>query len=157
KYTAISSPGHPRPLASLDQTPPAAVSSSLHVREAGTADAPKIAEAHVDSIRTLGILHYDEDVVEAWSAGGNLQESRYIRAMERGEVFFIALDPAGHVLGFSTHDPTIRGQHRTAVYVRGSAARQGVGTALFRTAEAHALAAGAREIRVDAALSAVEF
>jgi putative acetyltransferase len=48
-------------------------------------------------------------------------------------------------------------QHRTAVCVRGSAPRCGVGSALFRLAEAQVLAAGARSLHVDASLAAVDF
>lgn len=60
------------------------------------------------------------------------------------------------VLGFSSH--RIDGdEHGTAVYVRGKAARQGVGSALFRVAEAAAVATGATSINIDASLAAVEF
>ena len=79
--------------------------------------------------------------------------------MNRGEVFYIAIGeiegrPA--VLGFASHrvDGT---RHGTAVYIRGSARRRGVGSALFRLAEAHAIAAGASCIDVDASLAAVAF
>ncbi|MDA1092562.1 MAG: GNAT family N-acetyltransferase [Acidobacteria bacterium] len=76
-----------------------------------------------------------------------------------GEVFHIAVgtvDDMPGVLGFASHriDGT---QHRTAVYVRGAAARRGVGSALFRSAEAEAIAAGASTIHVAASLAAVEF
>jgi ribosomal protein S18 acetylase RimI-like enzyme len=88
--------------------------------------------------------------------------------MARGEVFFVAIGPeagdrrpgAGNrepeVLGFSSHriDGT---DHGTAVYVRGRAARLGIGSALFRAAEASAIAAGATSIDIDASLAAVEF
>jgi putative acetyltransferase len=79
--------------------------------------------------------------------------------MARGEVFFIAIDQRDgqpQVLGFSSHRVD-DGEHRTAVYVRGTAARAGVGSALFRMAEAAAIAAGATSIHVDASLTAVEF
>lgn len=48
-------------------------------------------------------------------------------------------------------------QHGTSVYVRGVAARQGIGSALFRLAEARAIARGAASVRVEASLAAVEF
>jgi GNAT superfamily N-acetyltransferase len=79
--------------------------------------------------------------------------------MARGEVFFIAVargEVRPQVLGFSSHHVD-DGEHRTAVYVRGAAARHGVGSALFRTAEAAAVTAGASSIRVDASYAAVEF
>jgi putative acetyltransferase len=83
----------------------------------------------------------------------------YVRAMTRGEVFYIAIggpDDNPQVLGFSSH-ASDGGEHRTAVYVRGAAARRGIGTALFRAAEAGAVGAGATRVNVDASLAAVEF
>jgi ribosomal protein S18 acetylase RimI-like enzyme len=60
------------------------------------------------------------------------------------------------VLGFSSH--RIDGnEHGTAVYVREDAARRGIGSALFRAAEASAVAAGATRIDIDASRAAVEF
>ena len=97
------------------------------------------------------------DVVEAWGAG--LTPELYISAMESGEVFFIAtghIDGQPEVLGFSTHrvDDRIDG---TSVYVRGSAARRGIGTTLLRLAEAHAIARGASSIHIQASLAGVAF
>ena len=76
-----------------------------------------------------------------------------------GENFFIAvgeLDGERIVLGFSSHrvDDAV---HGISVYVRGQAARRGIGSALLRTAEADAIAAGATKIRIDASFAAVEF
>ena len=44
-----------------------------------------------------------------------------------------------------------------AVYVRGRAARFGIGSALLRSAEDSAMGAGASSIHIDASLAAVEF
>jgi len=79
--------------------------------------------------------------------------------MQNGELFFIAVREEAKsekVLGFSSYR-FVEGKHRTAVYVRGSAARIGVGKALFDSAEAAAKERGATEIHVDAALGAVKF
>ena len=43
------------------------------------------------------------------------------------------------------------------MYVRGRAARQGIGTALLRLAEQHARAHGATGIRIQASLAGVTF
>jgi GNAT superfamily N-acetyltransferase len=127
------------------------------IRRAGLSDVNEIAAAHADSIRSLGSHYYEPDVVGAWSDG--LEGPLYAQAMARGEVFFIAVDRLGEqsdVLGFSTHrvDDNV---HGTAVYVRGKAARRGVGSALLRAAEANARAAGAATIEIDASLAAVDF
>ena len=83
----------------------------------------------------------------------------YVNAMARGDAFYIAVGEPGEkpeVLGFSSHRSDGE-EHRTAVYVRGEAVRLGIGSALFRAAEAAAIGAGATSIHVDASLAAVEF
>lgn len=132
------------------------------VRQAAAEDADAIAEAHLDSIHSLGARAYSPDVVAIW--GAPRDGTRYRMAIAAGEVFFVACAAGGQmpetrseeILGFSSHH-VADGKHRTAVYVRGSAARTGVGTALFRAAEAAARLQGAIEIHVDSALLAVEF
>jgi ribosomal protein S18 acetylase RimI-like enzyme len=78
--------------------------------------------------------------------------------MEAGELFFVAVSgpDTARVLGFSSYR-VVDGKHRTAIYVRGEAARQGIGTALFQVAERAARERGAPEIHVDSSLAAVDF
>ena len=126
-------------------------------RSASTDDAEAIASAHIGSIRSIGPAFYSPDIVDAWAEG--LTPDVYVNAMNGGEAFFIAvgqLDGAPVVLGFSTHRVD-DAQDGASVYVRGSAARHGVGTALLRLAEEHALADGARSIQIQASLAGVEF
>jgi putative acetyltransferase len=124
------------------------------VRRAGPADVDKIAAAHLDSIRSIGPLYYDASVVNDWGAG--LNGDVYLKAMAGGEVFYVAVDGAGEVLGFSSHRVDDN-EHGVTVYVRGKAARRGIGSALLRAAEADAIAAGADSVYLDASLAAVEF
>ena len=129
----------------------------IQTRQAGPQDAPAIALAHLDSIRSIGPRFYPPELVEAWGAG--LTPDLYITAMESGEAFFIAtgrVDGQPAVLGFSTHRVDDE-QDGTSVYVRGSAARRGIGTTLLRLAEAHALAHGASSIHIQASLAGVAF
>jgi GNAT superfamily N-acetyltransferase len=129
----------------------------FEVRQATPADANDIAAAHADSIHSIGALFYSADVVDDWSA--RVTGDFYLRAMTGGGVFFIAVAPQSgttEVFGFSSHN-IVEGKHRTAVYVRGYASRRGIGSALFRMAEAAAVAAGASSIHVDASLSGVDF
>jgi ribosomal protein S18 acetylase RimI-like enzyme len=130
----------------------------FETRKAVPSDAEAIAVAHRDSIRAIGPRFYPPHVVEDWQDG--LTADVYVQAMERGEVFFIAtgeIDGRPTVLGFAS-DYVIEGsEHGTSVYVRGAAARRGIGSVLLRRAEAHAIAAGARSIRVEASLAGVEF
>jgi len=113
--------------------------------------------AHLDSIRSIGPAFYPPDVVEAWGLG--LTPDIYVNAMEGGEAFFIAtghIDGEPAVLGFSTHRID-DAQDSASVYVRGEAARRGIGTALLRLAEEHAVAQGATSVHIQASLAGVEF
>jgi putative acetyltransferase len=130
---------------------------NVDVRQAGLMDVQEIAAAHLDSIRSIGPLYYPAQIVNDWCARvtGNL----YVNAMAGGEKFFVAVDNLGglpEVYGFSSHRVD-GGEHGVAVYVRGRAARSGVGTALLRAAVDSAVAAGAASIHIDASLAAVEF
>ena len=126
------------------------------IRPAQMTDADAIAAAHRDSIQSIGPRYYDAAVVSAWASG--LSRQLYVRAMVRGEKFFVAVPAQGgrEILGFSSH--RVDGdEHGTSVYVRGNAARHGIGTALMHAAESSARAAGAAHIDIDASLSAVDF
>jgi putative acetyltransferase len=130
---------------------------NFEIRRAWLADVGEIAAAHLDSIRSIGPRYYEPATVDDW--GALIRSEVYVNAMARGEVFYIAVGCRGdrpEVLGFSSHRMD-GNEHGTAVYVRGNAARRGIGSALFRAAEAAAVAAGATSIDIDASLAAVEF
>ena len=130
----------------------------FETRRATESDADAIAEAHLDSIRSIGPQFYAANVVDDWSEG--LSADLYIEAMARGEVFFIAIgeiDGRTAVLGFASDYPIEGSQHGASAYVRGAVARRGIGTALMRLAEAHAIARGAASIRIEASLAGLEF
>jgi len=132
-------------------------SVEIQTRRANSQDAHAIALAHADSIRSIGPAFYPPDVVEAWGSG--LTPDVYVKAMEGGEAFFLAigtLDDQPAVLGFSTHRVD-DDQDGASVYVRGGAARRGIGTALLRLAEEHARAHGAKTIQIQASLAGVDF
>jgi len=127
------------------------------IRQAAPSDCNAILAAHLDSIQSIGPDFYSPEIVDAWSAG--LTPEVYVKAMEGGEVFFIALGPlngVSAVLGFATHRVD-DAQDGASVYVRGIASRCGIGTKLFRLAEAHARAHGAHAINIQASLAGVAF
>jgi ribosomal protein S18 acetylase RimI-like enzyme len=132
--------------------------TNFGTRRADPSDADGIVDAHRDSIRTIGPGFYPTNVVADWEEG--LTRDVYLKAMQRGEVFFIATTKAEGqtlVVGFAS-DYVIEGStHGASAYVRGSVARRGIGSALFRLAEAHALANGATCIQIEASLAGVEF
>jgi len=132
--------------------------TELETRPADPSDADEIALAHRDSIRSIGPMFYAPNVVDDWEEG--LTGDVYVKAMAGGEVFFIAtttVDGRPLVLGFASDYCIESSKHGTSVYVRGIAARQGIGSALLRQAEAHAVANGAETIQVEASLAGVEF
>src|SRR5688572_1553496 len=127
-------------------------------RRAGPSDAESIAIAHRDSIRSIGPRFYPDQVVDAWGEG--LTGDLYVKAMEGGEVFFIAVAEVGgasEVLGFASDYRREGAQHGTSVYVRGIAARRGIGSALLKLAEAEAISKGATSVHVEASLAGVQF
>jgi GNAT superfamily N-acetyltransferase len=129
----------------------------VQTRRATPSDAEAIAAAHLDSIRSIGPAFYPPETVETWASG--ITPQMYVRAMDEGEAFFIAtgrLHDQLVVLGFASHRVD-DAQHGVSVYVRGGASRHGLGTALFRLAESHALEHGATSIQIDATLAGVEF
>ena len=129
----------------------------FEIRRATYDDVDNMAAAHLDSIRSLGARYYPPEIVSAWAA--LVRPELYVNAMNGGEVFYIAVDTdsgAREVLGFSSH--RVDGdEHGVGVYVTGSAGRQGIGSALLRSAEASAAAAGAERLDIDASLAAVDF
>ena len=131
--------------------------SEVETRRANAGDAEAIASAHRDSIRSIGPAFYSLEVVETWASG--LTPDVYVNAMAGGEAFFIAtgeLDETPVVLGFATHRVD-DDQDGASVYVRGRAARRGIGTALLRMAEEHARTHGATSIHIQASLPGVAF
>jgi putative acetyltransferase len=132
--------------------------ANLETRRARPSDAEAIAVAHRDSIRSLGPGFYPPNVVDDWQEG--LTGDLYRKAMDAGEVFFVSvgtIDGEAAVLGFAS-DYRIEGsRHGTSVYVRGVAARRGIGSALLALAEAHAIANGATSVHIEASLAGVEF
>jgi putative acetyltransferase len=132
--------------------------ANVQFRRADPRDADAIALAHRDSIQSLGPARYPQDVVDDWQEG--LTGEIYRDAMRKGEVFFIAIadvDRSTLVLGFAS-DYVIQGStHGASAYVRGSAARRGIGSRLLAEAEEHATSQGATHVTVEASLTAVEF
>ena len=132
--------------------------TELAFRQAGPSDVDAIAEAHRDSIGSIGPAFYAAGDVEKWQEG--LTGQLYLDAMAGGEVFFIAtgqIDRTPLVLGFASDYRLGGTTHGTSVYVRSVAARQGIGTSLLRRAEDHAVAGGATRIEIEASLAGVEF
>jgi GNAT superfamily N-acetyltransferase len=88
--------------------------------------------------------------LRAWSS---LPALYHRWAMTAGGERYLVAERAGRVLGYAA----LRGDELTAVFVRPSAARRGVGAALVRRVEGLAVQGGAAALAVDAARPAVPF
>jgi GNAT superfamily N-acetyltransferase len=131
---------------------------AFDIRNAERSDVDEIAAAHRDSIQSIGPSYYPEEIVGYWQEA--IEGQLYLEAMDGGEVFFIAvgdIDGRRAVLGFASDYCIERQRHGTSVYVRGRSARQGIGSALFAKAEAHAIETGATSIEIEASLAGVNF
>jgi GNAT superfamily N-acetyltransferase len=99
---------------------------------------------------------YRAEIVNVWGAARSGE--RYVHAMHHGEAFFVAVPSPedGSILGFSSHRIE-NGHHRAVIYVRGTAARQELGSRLLRCSLDYAKSHGASDVHVDASLIAVPF
>ena len=129
---------------------------TFEIRQAGPSDVNAIAAAHLDSIRSIGPRYSDAETIDDW--GSRVQGTLYANAMAAGESFYIALGRIGgksEVLGFSSHRIDDN-EHGTAVYVRGKAARLGIGWAVFGVAVSSARAAAATRLEIDESQGGVD-
>lgn len=131
---------------------------NFHVRRATYDDLPALAEAHVASIREIGPAFYPQDVMDIWGKDRDIQ--KYREDMERmGGVYFIAEEKSnpGYILGFSVYAYREEKHGLQALYVRGTEARKGIGRALADAVQNFAKDKSAKELHLEASLSAEEF
>jgi putative acetyltransferase len=125
--------------------------AGFRVRLATPADAAAIWPVHVASIREVCAGAYTPEQIEAWA--GPKRPENYVRAMDRGEQLWVAEDDSRWIVGFARLDRDVL----MGLYVAPAALRRGIGSALLRAAEAHALASGVETLRLNATLNAVAF
>ena len=123
----------------------------FHVRLAAPADAEAIWRVHIASIREVCAGDYTPQQIEAWA--GPKRPEDYPRAMERGEQVWVAEDESRVVVGFACLDRDVL----KGLYVAPAALRRGIGSALLRAVEAHAVARGVDTLRLGATLNAAAF
>ena len=118
-------------------------------------DLEALCEAHVDAIMSISSDFYSQEQLREWTAP--VKPQKYRDAIEQGVTLWVAESDDRQLLGFSESHQVADDQYNSAVFVRGNARRRGVGTALYRAAEVHALSCGAGSIELNASLAAVEF
>lgn len=133
---------------------------TVAVREARTSDVTAVLGVHRASIQGLGPAGYDAEQVAAWRRGRSPDDY----AVDADGVYFVVAEADGAVLGFGAlreeagdHLDAPADAEVTAVYVRPSAARQGVGSALLADLEREAREAGAGSLGLWSSLVAVPF
>lgn len=122
----------------------------VRIRAARLDDVPAVAAVMRDAIRGLARSGHGPRQLAAWSSLPPLYHAWAMTA--GGESYLVALR-SGRVVGYAA----LRGGEVTAAFVRPSSARRGIGAALLRRLERDAARAGARVLRVRAALTAVPF
>ena len=125
------------------------------IREGVHSDAEGIAAVHLDSLQSISSRRYSVEILEELISP--VKPERYGDAMDQGAVFYVAEDDTGRVIGFSEVHRVEKAEFNCAVFVAGKVERNGVGTALYAKAEAHAIHAGARLIALNSSLVAVDF
>lgn len=123
----------------------------LSIRRAQASDAEALWALHMASIRTLGACHYSAAQIEAWC--GDRSPASYLAPIATRLVLLAEEDQVA--CGFGQLDPSA--QVIEAVYVGPGAARKGVGSALLRHLELHALSLSVSQITLDASLNAQAF
>lgn len=124
--------------------------AALRLRRGRVADAPRIAAVMRAAVRAVAPGTYPARALAAWAS---LPALYHAWAMTAGAETFVVAERGGALLGYAA----LRGAELTALFVRPSAARRGVASALLARVEALARRRGVGRLRVDAALSGVPF
>jgi GNAT superfamily N-acetyltransferase len=122
----------------------------VRIRRARAADALRIRNLHVRSIRVLCRPDYTARQIAAWS--GRRTPAGYRRAMTGGERMYVATIGGRPVAFGAVLDAEVR-----AVYVDPRWAGRGVGTRMLARLERDAAARGKRRLILNATLTAVDF
>jgi len=130
------------------------------IREAVPDDSEDVRDVHLASIMELGGQRYDNTQVEAWAHDRDPDEY----PITSGETYFLVAERNDQIVGFGQMKPeadeyfesTVGGEI-TAVYVRPSVSRQGIGTRIYTELEDEARRRGVTSLGLWASLNAVPF
>lgn len=125
--------------------------TNFRIREARPADALKIRNVHVASIRGLCAKDYTPEEIGAWTAG--MRPAVYREAITSQEESIFVAEVRDRLVGFAS----LRGEEVRAVYVHPRFARQGVGSRLLRAVEQKAESLGLGKLRLHSSLTAAAF
>ena len=114
------------------------------IRSFATADAEAIAKVYRDAVRTIAPQAYNAEQVSAWALFPADLDAFTIRL---GRGVTLVAEEAGQIIAFGQLEPD---DHLDFLYCCGHASRKGVGSAIYRALEAHAMAKGVMEIHTEA-------
>src|SRR5688500_5069970 len=123
--------------------------SSLSIRKAMGADAPRLHELHTTSVRALCSGHYAPEVIDGWLL--NRRPQGYLAPIERGDIF--VAEYCSTIVGFGEGVPGAI----IAVYVYPIALKRRVGSAIMHHALEIARGGHVGPVRLEATLNAVGF
>lgn len=123
----------------------------ITIRPLQPEDLDTLHTIHTRAIREACAKDYAPDVIAVWAASRSPQN--YIRAQSKGETFHVATDANNQPLGFCSW----KAGEFTCLYINPDHHGQRIGTALIRTAEAAADAAGTPLTYVESTLTAQKF
>jgi len=114
------------------------------IRPFVSSDVEALARVYRNAVRTIAPQAYTAEQVSAWALFPDDLEEFRIR-MGRGVT--LVAEEAGHIVAFGQLEPD---DHLDFLYCCGDASRKGVGSAIYRALETHAMAKGVKEIHTDA-------
>jgi putative acetyltransferase len=132
----------------------------VSVREAVAADARAIRDVHLASIEGLGGQSYTDEQVAAWAH--DRDPSEY--PIESRDTHFIVAETEAGVVGFGWMRPDAGDYFQTdvegeitAIYIRPSAARNGIGSRIYTELEERAVEEDIDSLGLWASRNAVHF
>lgn len=126
----------------------------LILRLSRPGDGAAMSEIQVTAIRELGLTHYSQAEVDAWSGreDGRLSPERMEQRL--AECFGVVAEVGGAPVAFGL---LADGGEVGALYVRPAYARQGIGSAVLGELQSEARRQGLRQVWTTAALCAEDF
>ncbi len=120
-------------------TPP-----EIRIRQYKGVDAKAAAKVYRDSVTEIGIEQYDPLQVEVWASYSDEKEA-FTDMLETG--FTLVAESTEGIVAFGTLNPA---NHVSLLYTLKAYSRMGIGSAIYRELERHAVSKGVTVLSTDA-------
>ena len=114
------------------------------IRPFVSSDVEALARVYRDAVRTIAPQAYTAEQVSAWAL---FPDDIDDFSMRMGRGVTLVAEEAGHIVAFGQFEPD---DHLDFLYCCGDASRKGIGSAIYRVLEAHAMTKGVLEIHTEA-------